>query len=124
MNKPLPKIDETNPLGPNGHNFDGDPIEGNVYWNDPRLAQIERLRLLSDPGFPCWDVSYCHGRLKDGKRVNVSLPFNQLKRNTRCIITKRVLRVPSIMQQITSFARKDKVFAKGLGINEALSTLV
>lgn len=47
-----------------------------VFWTEPGL-KITRLRLLSDPGFPAWDVSYCHGIL-DGKHVDVSLPFSQL----------------------------------------------
>lgn len=47
-----------------------------VDWTTPCLV-ITRLRLLSDPGFPAWDVSYCHGMLH-GKHVNVELPFSQL----------------------------------------------
>lgn len=47
-----------------------------VYWTTPGL-EITRLRLLSDPGFPVWDVSYCHGIL-DGEHVDVELPFSQL----------------------------------------------
>jgi hypothetical protein len=33
--------------------------------------------LLSDPGYPNWDVSYCHGVL-NGRHVNVRLPFSDL----------------------------------------------
>jgi len=47
-----------------------------VDWTEDGL-EITRLRLLSDPGFPAWDVSYCHGIL-DGKHVDVRLPFSQL----------------------------------------------
>lgn len=47
-----------------------------VYWTEPGL-EITRLRLLSDPGFPAWDVSYCHGIL-NGRHVDVGLPFSQL----------------------------------------------
>lgn len=47
-----------------------------VDWTEPGLV-ITRLRLLSDPGFPAWDVSYCHGMLK-GRHVDVRLPFSQL----------------------------------------------
>lgn len=47
-----------------------------VCWTTPGL-EITRLRLLSDPGFPAWDVSYCHGVL-NGRHVNVELPFSQL----------------------------------------------
>lgn len=47
-----------------------------VDWTEPGL-EITRLRLLSDPGFPVWDVSYCHGIL-NGRHVDVRLPFSQL----------------------------------------------
>jgi hypothetical protein len=47
-----------------------------VDWTTPGL-EITRLRLLSDPGFPAWDVSYCHGLL-NGRHVDVELPFSQL----------------------------------------------
>lgn len=47
-----------------------------VCWTTEGL-KITRLRLLSDPGFPVWDLSYCHGVL-DGKHVDVQLPFSQL----------------------------------------------
>lgn len=87
-----------------------EPHGGNVYWNDPQLSRITRLRLLSDPGFPVWDVSYCHGILEDGTHVDVDLPFDQLpKRRVRAAICH--------------YAVKDKVFAKGLGIYDAISTL-
>ena len=47
-----------------------------VLWDTPGLT-ITRLRLLSDPGCPAWDVSYCHGVL-DGAPVSVEMPFDQL----------------------------------------------
>lgn len=47
-----------------------------VDWDVDGL-EITRLRLLSDPGFPFWDVSYCHGML-NGRHVNVRLPFSDL----------------------------------------------
>ena len=56
------------------HNQEGGVDE--VDWTEPGLV-ITRLRLLSDPGFPVWDVSYCHGILK-GRHVDVRLPFSQL----------------------------------------------
>jgi hypothetical protein len=81
-----------------------------VMWNDPQLARITRLRLLSDPGFPMWDVSYCHGVMKDGTEVTVELPFDQLpKRNMTAAILK--------------YAKEDKVYVKGIGIFSAISTL-
>lgn len=50
-----------------------------VDWAEPGL-RITRLRLLSDPGFPWWDVSYCHGMLADGTAVHVVLPFDRLRK--------------------------------------------
>jgi len=85
-------------------------IEKTVDWRDPELARVVRLRLLSDPGYPVWDVSYCHGVLKDGTYVNVDLPFDQLpKRNMNATIV--------------AWAKRDRVFARGLGIFNAISTL-
>ena len=47
-----------------------------VPWDIEGLT-ITRLRLVSDPGHPVWDVSYCHGTL-DGEPVVVDLPFSEL----------------------------------------------
>lgn len=53
-----------------------------VDFDDPRLVRITRLRLVTDPGFPLWDVSYVYGRLADGTDVRVQLPQWQFsKRN-------------------------------------------
>lgn len=79
-----------------------------VDWTEKGL-KVTRLRLLSDPGFPVWDVSYCHGFI--GKEpVVVQLPFSQIpKRN--------------MMKFIIEHAIKDKVYAKGIGILDCISTL-
>lgn len=79
-----------------------------VDWATPGL-KVTRLRLLSDPGFPLWDVSYCHGVL-DGKPVDVALPFDQLpKRGWKRFLVEQAIR--------------HNVFAKRLGILDAVSTL-
>lgn len=79
-----------------------------VDWTTPGL-KVTRLRLVSDPGHPVWDVSYCHGTL-DGKPVSVQLPFSDLpKRGVNAAIIKHAIR--------------DKVYAKGLGILNCISTL-
>lgn len=78
MNRPL--VGEVNGLV-NGITYHGarheqeDGID-RVCWTTKGL-KITRLRLLSDPGFPEWDVSYCHGIL-DGRHVDVELPFSEL----------------------------------------------
>lgn len=81
-----------------------------VYWTEPGL-KITRLRLISDPGFPFWDVSYCHGELADGTPVDVDLPFPQ--------IPKR----PGINATIIHYAKIDKVYIKATGIFNSISTL-
>lgn len=47
---------------------------------DKELRDIVRLRLLTSPGCPVWDVSYCYGRMRDGSLVRVELPRYQLPR--------------------------------------------
>lgn len=79
-----------------------------VDWTYPGL-RITRLRLVSDPGFPFWDVSYCDGELQ-GKFVRVSLPFSQLPKR-------------GMNRAIIEHARRDGVYAKGLGIFDCVSTL-
>lgn len=99
---------ETNPIiNPSAYEY---PAKDNIVeWNDPTLRRITRLRLVSDWGFHSWDVSYCHGELHDGTIVRIHLPFYQLdKRN--------------IKSQIIEYAKRDSVYAKGLGIFEAIST--
>lgn len=81
-------------------------IEKQVPWNT-RGLRVTRLRLLSDPGFPFWEVSYCHGVL-NGEPVSVILPFCELPKRGR-------------NRAIVNYAKKDKVYAHGLGI---LSPLV
>lgn len=82
-----------------------------VSWTDPKLARIVRLRLLTDPGFPVWDVSYCVGELRDGTTVRVSLPFDQLPRR-------------GMRKAIVQHAIADGVHARNLGVFDAISTLI
>lgn len=82
-----------------------------VDWTDPNLKRVVRLRLLSDPGFPVWDVSYCFGEMKDSTPVRVSLPFDQLP--------KRGFR-----RAIVEYAKQDGVHAARLGLLDNISTLV
>lgn len=102
---------ETNGLlNPNGY-FEEvtSRIARAVYWDHPGL-KITRLRLLSDPGFPVWDVSYCHGQIGN-EPVEVELPFSQLPKR-------------SIQRAIVAYAKRDKVFAKGTGIFDCISKLI
>lgn len=62
---------ETNPL-----TYSHTDVQGEVHLSDPNLAEITRIRYLSDPDFPAWDLSYVHGRLSDGTLVSVTgFPF-------------------------------------------------
>jgi len=83
-------------------------ITERIYWDDPRLAEIVRLRLLSDLGFGFWDIAYCHGRLKDGSFVDVELPDNQIPKGR-------------IKETIINWAKKDDIYAKGLNIFNVIS---
>lgn len=74
-----------------------------VDLTDKELAKITRLRLISDPGFPVWDVSYCHGELKDGTKVRVQLPRHQFKKKW-------------LKNDLVSMCKEAGVFAKGLGL--------
>lgn len=77
-----------------------------VDWTTKGL-EIVRLRLLSDPGLPWWDISYCYGRL-NGKLVNVNLPWSDLpKKNYKGFMIE--------------YAKKKGIFVKGLVQN--ISTL-
>lgn len=105
-----PDVGESNGLvdGIGYHDAFNANYAGRVEWGTPGL-KVTRLRLLSDPGFPFWDVSYCHGTL-DGKNVRVELPFSQLP--------KRGFR-----RAIVQAAIKDGVHAKSIGVLDAISTL-
>ncbi len=82
-----------------------------VLLEDKRLGKITRLRLLSDPGFPFWDVSYCYGELKDGTPVRVSLPWGQIPKKG------------GLSRNIVEMCKEVGVYGKGLGILDVVSTL-
>ena len=56
-------VDETNPLWTS--EVTHETIEEHVRLGDPRLERIVRLRLLTEPGYPYFDISYVYGVLKD-----------------------------------------------------------
>ena len=94
--------------GPAYH-LERNPV-GTVPWTTPGL-KITRLRLLSDPGYPAWDVSYCHGTL-NGEDVDVELPFSELRKYGK-----------SISAQIVGYAIRDGINAKRIGAMSAISKL-
>lgn len=100
---------EQNPKPPNYHKDVTFHIQFTVNWTDPRLRQVVRLRMVSDPGHPAWDITYCHGQLKTGEFVEVQVPFSQLpKRGYR--------------KKIVEHAKKAGVHAARLGILDNIST--
>jgi hypothetical protein len=113
-------VNETNPLT-DAHRAAQDRITRTVDWTAPGL-RITRLRLLSDPGFPFYDVSYCDGVIGD-EPVAVSLPFSQLERSYRAYGALHKAK-RTLAQQIVAYAIADGVNAKRLGILDCLSTLV
>lgn len=106
---------ETNPIHPDYHSAVTHRITRAVPWTEPGL-KVVRLRLLSDPGFPQWDVSYCHGVLRSGEPVDVTLPFSSL------VKPQRHPRRASLAAQIVEYAQRDGIYAKHLGILDAIST--
>lgn len=81
-----------------------------VQVTDPNLARVIRLRLLSERGYPVWDISYCWGQMKDGELVRVSLPGLYIER------TRRI----SIAAQIVEYAKREGFNAKRLGLLDPL----
>lgn len=77
---------------------------------DPALTKITRLRLLSDVGFPAWELSYCWGELADGTAVNVNLPRDRF--------SKKALKADLI-----DMCKEAGRYGKGMGIFDALSTM-
>lgn len=106
-------MSETNPMIDGYHKVVTDKIEKTVDWSESGL-QVIRLRLLSDPGHPVWDISYCHGQLPSGEYVNVQLPFDNIPK----------LYKQGIKGYIVDWAVARGVYAKGTGILNSISTLI
>jgi hypothetical protein len=68
-----------------------------------------RLRLLTDPGYPYLDVSYCHGRLPSGQPVRVQVPFRDLPRKWKWALVEH--------------AKRDGIHAKSMGLLDNVSIL-
>ena len=93
-------VNEVNPITAQQKKMN-EQITRSVYWTEPGL-KITRLRLVTDSGFPMYDVSYCTG-VVNGEPVDVELPFYQLPKRGK-------------NKAIVQYAIQDKVYAKGLGI--------
>lgn len=76
-----------------------------VSWTDKELDKVclLDLQLIND----AWYVMQCVGELKNGERVHVRLPFTRLPRY-------------GLRRMIYKYAKEDGVYAKGLGIFDAI----
>ena len=99
---------ETNPLSAEDKSVRMERNKRMVSWKTKGL-KVTRLRLLSDPGLNFWDVSYCEGMLDD-EPVKVDLPFFQLPKR-------------GFKRAIVAYAKKDGVYAHGIGVLANISTL-
>lgn len=95
---------ETNPLWMSEATHENiDYSEGDVPLSDLRITRIVRLRLLTDPGSPFYDISYCYGQLKDGRYIRVNLGDHMLpKRGTK--------------GRLIELAKEAGRYGKGLGL--------
>lgn len=80
-----------------------DYTEGDVPLSDRDLVKIDRIRLLTDPGLPFYDVSYVYGTLRDGRHVRVDLGSHQLPRK-------------GLKGELIRLAKQANRYAKGLGM--------
>lgn len=81
-----------------------------VTLDHPDLVEVTRLRLLTDPGCPFWDVSYCYGSLRDGTPVRVDIGVYQLPRF-------------GYKRELVKLAKASGKYAIGLGLLDNISTL-
>ena len=92
-----------------------------VCWTTPGL-KITRFRILTDPDFPAWDVSYCHGYIGE-EPVRVRLPFSQLPKRFRYKDRDGQVRIGGWKAALVAHCRKAGINGKRLGIFAAASTL-
>lgn len=76
---------------------------GHTHLGDPQLAKITRLRLLTEPGYPYFDISYCYGELKNGQAVRIDGAPRHLSRRTP-------------KGDLIAWAKSEGAYAKGLGL--------
>jgi hypothetical protein len=96
-------VDETNPSWTSEVTNETVDYDQRVTLGDPRLARIVRLRLLTEPGYPYFDISYCYGVLKDGTHVRIDGAPMHLGRKT-------------IKRDLIAWAKEEGAYAKGLGL--------
>lgn len=97
-------VHETNPLALSSHTHETVNYDlGDIPLSDPDLVSINRLRLLTERGYPYYDISYCYGTLKDGTHVRVDLGASRLSRR-------------NLKGELIRLAKEAGRFAKGMGL--------
>jgi len=76
-----------------------------VAWTDPNLEKVTLLELRCN--LDEWKVTQVLGTMKDGTEVMVEVPFTRLPRW-------------GLQREIVRWAKKDKVFAVGLGVLDSI----
>lgn len=76
---------------------------GAVYLGSADLIQIDRIRFVTDQGYPFLDLSYCWGTLRDGRHVRVQLDITRFGKRT-------------YKAQLIALARAAGKYAKGMGM--------
>lgn len=94
-------VNETNPIW--ASEVTHETIEEHVTLGDKRLARITRLRLLTEPGYPYFDISYVYGVLKDGRHCRIDGAPASLGRKT-------------LKRDLIEWAKEEGAYAKGLGL--------
>jgi hypothetical protein len=101
-------VNELNPLeNPKGyHNIE----RARINWEELKTTDriyCERIRFLTDPGFPFMDLSYFHATVNGEKCIIENSPFWQ--------IPKRTWKTYLIKQ-----CKKDKLFVRGIIENASI----
>lgn len=97
-------VDETNPLWMSEATHENVDYSIDTWLGDPQIARVVRLRMLTEPGYPYMDISYCYVQMKDGRYARLGGHIPTLRKG-------RFLKVDLI-----AWAKEEKVFAKGLGL--------
>ena len=101
----------------------GQPSKDSVQWHDdgrpawaqPAFKRFIRVRLISDPGFPFWDVSYAFGEWIDGSITRI----HDIPGEGACSqLGKRTWKTSAVRE-----AKRWNVFLKSKGFFDSISTL-
>lgn len=96
-------VNETNPLWSSEATHENVDFDIHVTLGSPEVARVVRLRLLTDPGYPFFDISYCYVLLKDGRYARLSDTPMSLPRK-------------GLKGALIQWAREEGVNAKALGL--------